>query len=66
MSDLDFIKGFSKISIAKACRDLNINRTSLLLGRLKEEKVKKVRRYLECEVAKLYLGDNNGKENSTL
>ena len=66
--DLIYIKGFSSIKIAKVCRALEIDRSNLLNGRLSEKQVKKVRRYLESELAKLYIveEDNNGSAKNPL
>ena len=55
MSDLEFIKNFSKVSISKACKKAKVNISNLYAGRVKKEKVKEVKRILESEVAKLYI-----------
>lgn len=55
MDDLEYIKNFSKINISKACKKLKINRANLLNGRTTKENIKKVRRELESEYAKLYI-----------
>lgn len=55
MEDLDFIKRFSKVSIKKACKIAKVNRENLYNGKVKAEKVKKVKRVLESEIAKLYI-----------
>lgn len=55
MDDLEYIKSFSKISISKACRKLKINRSNLLNNKTTSENIKKVRKELESEVAKLYI-----------
>lgn len=55
MSDLEFIKNFSKVSISKACKKAKVNMSNLYAGRTKKEKVKEVKRILESEVAKLYI-----------
>ncbi len=54
-SDLDFIKGFSKITITKACKKANVDRSNLIMGRIKDkEKIKKVKKILEREINNLY------------
>jgi hypothetical protein len=55
MSNLEFIQNFSKISIAGICRKLKIDRSNLITGRTSEENIKMVRKYIESELAKLYL-----------
>ena len=55
MEDLEFIKRFSKVSIKKACKIAKVNRENLYNGKVKAEKVKKVKRVLESEIAKLYI-----------
>ncbi|MBQ1551242.1 MAG: hypothetical protein IIZ67_03980 [Bacilli bacterium] len=55
MEDLEFIKRFSKVSIKKACKIAKVNRENLYNGKVKPEKVKKVKRVLESEIAKLYI-----------
>ena len=53
--DLEFIKGFSKISIQKICNKKNINRSNLLNGKSARINSKLVRKGIESEVAKLYI-----------
>lgn len=53
--DLIFIKKFSKITITKACKDLNVDVANLSNGKTTKENEKKVRKYLENELAKIYL-----------
>ena len=56
MEDLEFIKKFSKITIKKVCEIAKVNRSNLMSGKIKdEEKIKKVRKALESEIAKLYI-----------
>ena len=63
MNDLEYIKKFSKITISGVCRKININRSSLLMGKLKPEQIKEAREELEHEIAKLYIKEEikNGK-----
>ena len=53
--DLEFIKGFSKISIQEICNKKNINRGNLLNGKSTRINSKLVRKGIESEVAKLYI-----------
>lgn len=55
MEDLEYIKRFSKITITKACKICKVNRSNLLNGKANEEDVKKVKKELEHQVAKLYI-----------
>ena len=66
--DLTYIKGFSSIKISRVCRALDVDRSNLLNGRLSDKQVKKVRRYLESELAKLYIieEDNNVATKNSL
>lgn len=38
-NNLQYIKEFSKISVSSICRDLKIDRSNLLNGKLSEEKI---------------------------
>ena len=60
--DLEFIKGFSKISVQKICTKKNINRGNLLNGRSSRINSKLVRKGIESEVAKLYI-EKEGNED---
>ena len=42
MTNLEFIKLFSKISITKICRENNVRQNNLWAGKSKSENVKKV------------------------
>ena len=53
--DLDYIKKFSKITITRACELANVKKNNLWSGKVKKEKIKKVRKILESNVAELYL-----------
>ena len=55
MEDLEFINKFSKIKVASICQKLKINRSNVYNGRTTNENLKKVRREIESEIAKLYL-----------
>lgn len=68
MEDLDFIKGFTKISLPKICKELKIDVSNVRSGRCNKNKIKKVRKHLEKEIANLYIVEceNYDKENSAL
>ena len=53
-NELEFIKGFSSISIAKICRELNVNQSNLVNGKTNHETVLKVKNRIELEYFKLY------------
>lgn len=55
MNDLDFIKGFSKITITGACKVENVSRQNLLNGKTTKENERKVRERLESDLALLYI-----------
>lgn len=53
MSDLEFINGFTKITLSKICKELNINQGNLQAGKNKKyEKI--VRKKIESELSSLY------------
>ena len=55
--DLEFIKAFSKIKVSKACRYFNFDQSNLVKGKKGRIAEKMVRKYIENELAKLYLND---------
>ena len=57
--EYNYIRGFSKISIANICRNLKINRSNIMSGKTKKENYKLVKKEIEKEIAKLYLGGND-------
>lgn len=59
MNDLEFINKFSKIKVASICQKLKINRSNVYNGRTTDENLKKVRREIESEFAKLYIIEGN-------
>ncbi len=65
MSDLEYIKKFNSIQITKICKKLNIDYANLISGRSKKENVKRVRKELESEFAKLYINKEELKCTST-
>ena len=54
-NNLKFIQGFSKIKISKACKFFGYNQSNLMKGKSGREKEKNVRKFIECELAKLRL-----------
>lgn len=56
-SEYEYIRGFSSISISGICKKLKINRSSLISGKTKTKNYTLVKREIEREIAKLYLGD---------
>lgn len=55
MDDLEFIQKFSKIKVASICEKLNISRQNVYNGRTSKENLKKIRKTIESEFAKLYV-----------
>ncbi len=51
---LDFIRKFSKISVAKACRYFRIDQSNLVKGRSGRLNEYKVKKFIENEIAELY------------
>ena len=57
MTDLEFIKKFSKIQISKICKKYNITRQNIYQGNASEEKIKIVRDEIFEELKKLFMGE---------
>lgn len=55
MDDLEYIKNFGKINIKKACQKVKVDRSNLYKGKVNQEDIKKVKRQLENDIAKLYI-----------
>lgn len=57
MNDREFIKAFSKITIKGLCEREHLNRTYILSKKCKYDNkdVKRLKRCIENEIAKLYL-----------
>ena len=55
MEALEFIQNFSKITVASICEKLNISRQNVYNGRTSKENLKKIRKTIESEYAKLYV-----------
>lgn len=62
MSDYEYIRKFAKITIKDACAKNKVNVYNLFNNRVSKEKVKKVRKQLENDIAMLYIlsGEDNG------
>ena len=63
MEDIEFIKKFSKITISGICEKKKIDRANLLTNRTTKKNAKIVREEIESEVAKLYIKNDEEKEN---
>jgi len=62
MDDLEYIRKFNQIKLTKICKTAKVNRGNLYSGRTKKDNIKKVRKTIESEIAKLYImdGDDDG------
>lgn len=67
-NDLEFIKGFSKISVKDICDKKKVNRSNLLAGRSTKDNSKKVKKGIEAEIYKLYIKSlkESGEENEEI
>ena len=63
MEDLDYIKKFSKISIKSVCDKAKVDKANLYAGKTSKKNIKKVRKYIESNIAELYLLSNEEKDN---
>ena len=63
MEDLDYIKKFSKISIKSVCDKAKVDKANLYAGRTSKNNIKKVRKYIESNIAELYLLNERNEEN---
>lgn len=63
---LKYLKGFSSITLRKVCKELKINYTNALKGNTTIENYKRIKAYLESEIAKLYIIEDkkDGKTDS--
>lgn len=57
MTDLEYIKKFSKITIKKVCKDNNVSSSNLWAGRLKPVVIHKIRKGIEAELGNIYIED---------
>lgn len=53
MTNLDYLRGFSKITISNVCKKVNLNSKNIY--RQKEDKLELVKKEIESEIAKLYI-----------
>lgn len=58
MDDLTYIKKFSKITITDVCKKAKVNKSNLFNGKASKKSVKKVKKQIESDVARLYLVDD--------
>lgn len=54
MTDLDYIKNFSKITVSKICKKLKIDNSNVSRGTTSKENLHLVREHIENEIANLY------------
>ena len=50
MTDLEFIKKFSKIRISNICKNLKISTNNVYTGKAKKEKIKQIRNEIYKEL----------------
>jgi len=60
--DLEYIKNFSQITIREVCKKAGVDPSNLWSGRTSKKNIKKVRKLLESEVAKLYIIEDDNNE----
>lgn len=56
-SDLKFLQGFTKVKISKACKFFGYNQSNLMKGKSGRIAEKKVRKYIEYELANVRLNE---------
>lgn len=61
MDDLTYIKKFSKITITDVCKKAKVNKSNLFNGKASKKSVKKVKKQIESDVARLYLVDDKNE-----
>lgn len=67
IEDFKFIKGFSNITITNIANKLNISRQAISSGETTDENLRKVRKEIEKEIAKLYLeGEEDEQKTDSL
>lgn len=59
MTDLEFIKKFSKIRISDICKNLKIQKNNVYTGKTKKENISRVKNEIYKELANLMVGDRN-------
>lgn len=52
-----FIKDFSKITVTKICKDLDINRQNVFTNKASSENIAKVKNEIDNKIKDLYNGD---------
>lgn len=65
MTNLEFIKRFSKINIKEIAKDNKISTSNLYTGRCTEEKELLMRKAIEARIAELYISEYNEVKNIT-
>lgn len=63
MTDLEYIKSFTKIQVTKICNKLRIDYSNLFAGRTSKKNEQLVRKELESEFAKLYINKDELKNS---
>ena len=56
-NDLKFLQGFTKVKISKACKFFGYNQSNLMKGKSGRIAEKKVRKYIEYELANVRLNE---------
>lgn len=56
-NDLRFLQGFTKVKISKACKFFGYNQSNLMKGRSGRAAERKVRKYIEYELANVRLAE---------
>lgn len=66
--DVAYINKFSKITISKACKKFGYNQSNICNGKSTREATRKVRKYIENELANIYKEESEiyVKENNSL
>lgn len=57
MTDLEFIKNFSKIRISNICKKLKVQKNNVYSGKTTKENLHKLRKEIEKEYTRLCLED---------
>lgn len=55
MTDLEFIKKFSKITIKKVCEENGVKPNNLWTGSISKNKLSIIRKAIEAEVGNIYV-----------
>lgn len=56
-NDLKFLQGFTKVKISKACKFFGYNQSNLMKGKSGRLAERKVRKYIEYELANVRLNE---------